>query len=100
MAKTNPPKPNRLQQISAPVLLFIHSLPRFVFPLFTAAILLGGLFATNSIIGGTLLVVLGLILGWLIALSWSLLTPTAQIVRSIMLVVVFGYAFSRLLGAN
>ena len=100
MANSNTPKPNKLHQISAPALLFIHSLPRFVFPLATAAILLGGLFATNPIVGGALLIVVGLILGWLVALSWSLLTPTARVVRSLMLVVVFGYAFSRIFGGN
>ena len=100
MAKSNAPKPNKLHEMSAPVLLFIHSLPRFVFPLVTAAILLGGLFATNSQVGGLLLILLGLILGWLIALSWALLTPTARVVRSLMLVVVFSYAISRLVGGN
>ncbi|MFM1787511.1 MAG: hypothetical protein RL228_1461, partial [Actinomycetota bacterium] len=37
MANSNAPKPNKLHEISAPILLFIHSLPRVVFPLFTAA---------------------------------------------------------------
>jgi hypothetical protein len=100
MTNSNAPKPNKLHELSAPILLFIHSLPRVVFPLVTAGILLGGLFATNSAIGGILLLTLGLILGWLIALSWSLLSPTARIVRSFMLVVVFGYALSRLIGGN
>ena len=100
MANTNAPKPNKLHVISAPILLFIHSLPRVVFPLFTAALLLGGLFATNSTIGGVLLLSVGLILGWLIALSWQLLTPTARVVRSLVLVVTFGYAFSRIFGGN
>ncbi len=100
MAKSNPPKPNKLHEISAPVLFFIHSLPRAIFPLFTAGLLLGGLFATNSTLGGSLLVIVGLILGWLIALSWSLLTPTARLVRSMVLFVTFAYAFSRLFGGN
>ena len=98
MAKSDPPKPNKLHELSAPILLFIHSLPKIVFPLVTAGIMLGGLFATNSVVGGVLLLVLGLILGWLIALSWRLLTPSAQVVRSIMLVVVVGYGLARLFG--
>ena len=100
MSNSNAPKPNKLHELSAPILLFIHSLPRVVFPLFTAAILLVGLFTTNSALGGSLLLLLGLILGWLVALSWSLLAPTARVVRSLMLVVVFGYALSRLIGGN
>ena len=98
MANSKSPKPNNLHKISAPILLFIHSLPRLVFPIFTAAILLGGLFATSSVLGGSLLLLLGLILAWLIALSWTLLTPIARIVRSLMLVMVFAYALSRLIG--
>ena len=94
--KPAPKSPSTLHKISAPALLFIHSMPRVVFPLFTAAILLGGLFATNSLVGGGLLILLGLILGWLIALSWSLLTPSSRLVRSFMLIVVFGYALNRI----
>lgn len=96
-SKAPKPTPTKLHQISAPALLFIHSMPRVVFPLFTAAILLGGLFAPNSIVGGVLLIILGLILGWLIALSWVLLTPASRLIRSFMLVMVFGYALNRII---
>jgi len=92
------PRPNKLAQLSAPVLLFIHGLPRFVFPTFTAALLLGGLFVKSGFVGGILLLALDLVLGWLIALSWQLLTPSARLIRSIMLVVVIWYAFGRFTG--
>lgn len=89
---------SKLQQLSAPVLLFIHSLPRWVFPVFTALLLLGGLFVANGLIGGVLLLLLAVVLGWLVALSWSLLTPTARLMRVLVLCVTIGYAIGRFTG--
>jgi hypothetical protein len=91
-------QPSRLAQWSAPILLFIHGLPRFVFPVFTLAILLAGLFIGDGRIGAIFLVVLGLILWWLLALSWRLLTPTAKAMRVILLGVVAAYALGRFTG--
>ena len=94
----NQPKPSKLHVWSAPLLLKIHSLPRFAFPLFTLVLLLLGLFLANGVIGGVFLLLLALSLGWLIALSWQLLTPSAKLMRSILLFVVIGYAVSRMSG--
>ncbi|MEY2634481.1 MAG: hypothetical protein RIS75_421 [Actinomycetota bacterium] len=91
------PTPSKLHQLSAPILLFIHGLPRIVFPLFTAALLLAGLFAP-AVLGGILLLILALILWWLVALSWRLLTPTAKAMRTILLFVVVAYAIGRFTG--
>lgn len=87
-----------LQRFSAPILLFIHSLPRWVFPLFTGVLLLAGLFVPSGIIGGILLAMLGLILGWLVALSWPLLPNGSRIIRVIMLAVTFFYTYGRFIG--
>lgn len=89
---------SKFQQFSAPILLFIHSLPRWVFPVFTALLLLGGLFVANGVIGGVLLLLLAVVLGWLVALSWSLLTPTARVMRVLVLGVTIGYAIGRFTG--
>ena len=91
-------KPNRLQVWSAPALLFIHRLPKFAFPLFTAALLLGGLWVAQDFVGGGLLLCLGLLLMWLVALSWQLLAWPARITRVVLLVLVFGYAAGRFAG--
>jgi hypothetical protein len=90
-------QPSKLHQISAPILLFIHSLPKIVFPLFTAALLMAGLFLP-AIIGGIFLLILALVLWWLVALSWRLLTPTARAMRTVLLFVVVAYAIGRFTG--
>lgn len=89
---------SNLQKFSAPILLFIHSLPRWVFPTATAVLLLSGLFVPNGVIGGILLTMLGLILGWLVALSWPLLPNGSRIIRVIMLAVTFYYTYGRFTG--
>jgi hypothetical protein len=91
-------KPTRLEVFSAPILLFIHSLPRWIFPVFTAGLLLIGLFATNGIMGGLFLVLVGIVLGWLVALSWPLLTNSTRLMRLGLLLLVFGYAIGRFIG--
>ena len=92
------PKPSKLHVWSAPLLLKIHSLPRFVFPLFTLVLLLLGLFLESGVLGGIFLIALALALGWLVALSWQLLTPSARLMRSLLLLIVTGYAVARMLG--
>lgn len=94
----NQPKPSKLHVWSAPLLLKIHAMPRYVFPLFTLVLLLLGLFLANGVLGGIFLLLLAVALGWLIALSWQLLTPSAKLMRSILLFVVIGYAVSRIAG--
>ncbi|MEY4323385.1 MAG: hypothetical protein RL410_1166 [Actinomycetota bacterium] len=91
-------KPTRLEKFSAPILLFIHGLPRFVFPIFTAAILLIGLFAANQIVGGIFLLLVGTIIGWLVTLSWKLLPVGARLIRLALVVMIFGYAIGRITG--
>lgn len=89
---------SKFEKWSAPILLFIHGLPTWAFPLFTATLLLTGLFVTNGTVGGLLLTAVGLILGWLVALSWRLLAPTARVIRVLMLLVTFIYAAGRFSG--
>ncbi len=91
-------KPTRLEKFSAPILLFIHGLPRFVFPLFTAALLLIGLFSANSVIGGIFLMLVGTIIGWLVTLSWKLLPVGARLIRLALVLMIFGYALGRITG--
>ncbi|MEY4348654.1 MAG: hypothetical protein RIS43_1073 [Actinomycetota bacterium] len=91
-------KPTRLEKFSAPILLFIHGLPRFVFPVFTAALLLIGLFSANQILGGIFLLFVGIIIGWLVTLSWKLLPVGARFIRLALVIMIFGYAIGRLTG--
>lgn len=79
-------KPSALHGWSAPVLLRLHGLPRWLFPVFTAALLVGGLMVPNAIAAAALLAFLSLILLWLIAMSWPVLKPLPRLMR----VLVFG----------
>lgn len=78
-------KPSALQRYSAPILVRLHGLPRWLFPIFTALLLVGGLLVGNTIVATVLLTLLGLILLWLIALSWPVLAPVARIMRLLVL---------------
>ena len=69
-----------------------------MFPLFTMALLLAGLFVENGLIGGAFLLALAALLGWLVALSWTLITPTAKAVRTLLVLFVTVYAIGRMTG--
>lgn len=78
-------KTSALQRYSAPLLLRMHGLPRWLFPVFTALLLVGGLLVPNAIAATVLLSLLGLILLWLVALSWPILKPVARLMRVLVL---------------
>lgn len=90
--------PSRLQVWSTPAILFLHRLPRWVFPVTTAALLLAGLMLPNDWAGAAALVLVGFILLWLLALSWQLLQWPARATRLLLLAMIFGYAVGRLTG--
>ena len=74
-AKSSAPKVNKssaLQRFSAPILLRLHGMPRWLFPIFTALLLVGGLLINNTIIATALLGALTLILLWLVALGCAI----------------------------
>ncbi len=87
-----------IQRWSAPVLLRLHGLPRWVFPLFTALLLVGGLIVSSPILAAVLLSLLTLLLLWLVALSWPLLSPLARFMRLAVLVGLVFVIVNRLQG--
>lgn len=91
--------PTRLQVWSTPAILFLHRLPRWVFPVATAALLLFGLLAPVGWLGGTALLAVGLVLGWLLALSWQLLAWPARGTRLLLVLLIAGYASGRFAGS-
>lgn len=92
-------KPTWLEKVSAPILLRIHSWPRFVFPLLLASVLLGGLFISQPLISTALLSLVAITLVWLITLSWPLLTGGQRVIRTLLVIALFFYAFGRLNGS-
>ena len=92
-------KPTWLEKVSAPILLRIHSWPRFVFPLLLASVLLGGLFISQPLISTALLSLVAITLVWLITLSWPLLTGGQRLIRTLLVIALFIYAFGRFNGS-
>lgn len=78
-------KPSALHRWSAPVLLRMHGWPRWLFPIFTALLLVGGLVIPSAAVSAVLLSLLALVLLWLIALSWPILKPAPRIMRLLVL---------------
>lgn len=69
-----------LETISAPFLTKLHLMPRWIFPIATVAILLLGLFIQGPI-GALFLVLLVLLLGWLLLLSWPVISTGSKVIR-------------------
>lgn len=92
-------KPNWLENVSAPILLKIHSWPRYVFPLLLGSVLIAGLFFSNPLISSALLGLVSLTLLWLVALSWPLLTSPQRLIRTLLIAALIFYAISRVTGS-
>ncbi len=75
----------------------MNKVPRPLIVIGLAAFLVGGLLAP-PVIGAVLLVVLGLFLGWLVALSWPILPTASRAMRLITVGLVFGAAWLRSTG--
>lgn len=97
---SNPPgKSGRatFEDLSRGPLQTLNRVPRPLIVIGLAAFLVGGLLAPPAI-GAVLLVILGLFLAWLIALSWPLLPATSRLMRLITVGLVFGAAALRAFG--
>jgi hypothetical protein len=87
-------------KISAPYLVRLHALPRWVLPLFMTALLLVGLFANPAATAGfwlglvSMLIIVG-ILVWLLTLSWPLLSSTSRVLRTFVALVLFAITLDR-----
>jgi len=69
-----------VERASAPVLLWLSARPKFLIPVLSAALLLGGLAAPLAI-GVPLLVLLLVLVGWLSYLSWPVVQGAQKAVR-------------------
>jgi hypothetical protein len=83
-----------VERRSATVIVFLSHLPRAVPGLLVVFLVAAGLLAKPAISGVALLVV-GLLLTWLVFLSWPRLPATGRVVRCVVIAIVFAYAISR-----
>lgn len=87
----------RVQQRSAPVLVTLTRAPRLLVPAVMGVLVVVALAAPTFAAAPALVVVL-VFVGWLTYLSWPAITPTARVVRVLVLVVLAGYGIGRLQG--
>lgn len=72
-------------------------MPKLVLPIVMGALLLAGLLIPFPL-AGLLLVLLGLLLMWLVALSWPALEVSARAIRVIVILIIFAAAIWKLSG--
>lgn len=87
----------RLETASAPLLVRLHTMPRFLVPLLLLSSLLLG-FMTTGIVSYVALLFVALFVSWLLLLSWPLLEPGARLLRSAVVVMLLGVILSRVIG--
>ena len=82
-----PPAPGlrgAVERRSVDVLTRLHRQPRFMLPLLTAVLLVGGL-AAGGPLGALCLLPVLLVVGWLSYLSWPRLALPARLLRMVLL---------------
>ena len=72
--------PSALERISAPWLVRLSLVPRWLFLIVLGGVLFAGLYLDNAV-GGVLLLVLAAFLAWLASLGWSRVTPIGRVLR-------------------
>ena len=72
-------------------------MPRLVLPIVMGALLLAGLLIPSSL-AGLLLIVLGLLLAWLVALSWPAIEVSSRAIRVVVIAMIFAAAIWKLGG--
>jgi hypothetical protein len=97
-----PPSPARarLNRISAPLLIRMHAMPRWVIPVVMGLLLAGGLFLSGSLawLGTLLLAIVTAFVMWLFAVSWPVLTPGGRVARGLVAVALLGFTFLKATG--
>lgn len=76
----------RITDLSAPALLRIHGLPKFLVPGLIAILMLLGLFLSAPYSGISLTIVSAFI-GWLMYLSWPLLDSKSRLIRLLVFLI-------------
>lgn len=87
----------KFEDLSRGPLQALNRVPRALVVIGMAALLVAGLMAPAAI-GAALLVVLGLFLGWLVALSWPVLPNGSRALRLLTVALVLGAAYMRATG--
>lgn len=100
---TNPPTGtprSNLERASIPILARLLSVPRWLIVVAMGTFLFLGLIQTGGLswLGGIFLLIVGGFLGWLLLLSWPVLSTGRRISRIVVVAAVLGIAVLKFLG--
>lgn len=89
-----------LERASIPILTKLLALPRWLIVVLMGTFLFLGLIQTGALswLGGIFLLIVGGFLGWLLALSWPVLTPGRRLTRIVVVAAVLGIAILKFMG--
>lgn len=88
--------PSALERFSAPWLVRLSLIPRWLFLIVLGALLFTGLYLENAV-GGVLLLALALFLAWLASLGWSHVSPIGRVLRLVTVGVLVYLAVGKLI---
>lgn len=90
----------RFNRVSAPLLITLHRMPRWVLPVVMGLLLAGGLFFHGALnwLGTAMLGIVVLVVLWLFVLSWPVLTPGGRAGRALVLVGLIGLTVLKAMG--
>jgi hypothetical protein len=84
-----------LERFSAPLLVQLSRVPRWMLVGVLLGLTVGGLLLENAV-GAVLLLILGLFIAWLAVIAWSTLTPVGRLARLVVVGLVVFAAVTRL----
>ena len=89
-----------LERFSAPLLIKLHAMPRWLVPILLAVFLFFGLIASGpwALLGAVFLGIDALFVAWLSALAWPVLTPGSRLARVVVVVVLVGLTILKATG--
>lgn len=89
-------EPTPLERFSAPLLVLLSRIPRWLLIVIVLALTFGGLLI-DSALGGVLLLVMALFLVWLAIIGWPRLSATGRVLRLLTVGLVVYVAFTKIL---
>ena len=89
-----------LNRRSAPLLIWMNSMPRWVIPVVMGLLLVAGLFFSGSLnwVGVLALSLVTIFIGWLFAVSWPAITPGSRLLRGLVVIGLAGITVLKALG--
>ena len=89
-----------MERFSAPLVLKLHAMPRWLVPILLAVFLFVGLITSGpwTWLGALLLGIVTLFVAWLSALAWPVLTPGSRLARVIITLALAGVTVLKAMG--